>query len=351
LSHTDKQRFLDNLGAAHAVMTWALLIGVGLMIFLFYDEASAAYALVAVALVLQILFPLLVSQYFALARLTPSEASQTLCSYAAQVAWIPGIPGILLVILEIARKFVAGLEEQKFKRKYLKYGQGVIKTEKLRNVFLGHCWNMPFCRENVRVRCPIYLRHRGPCWRNKRGCMCDETIVLAAKSPDWKNTVASAGETLGPLPSAKIKARVAAAAAAPNAGQSLSTAFKNERCRQCVIYNLHQEQKYKALVLLAFVAVGIAFYLYSGDLLKLVAFGYHRIDQIAAHLSFSAQTPAQPTDVAHQGVPVVTTSTPFIGTAADLSGPIGWVVLVIVTMLLISKVLQLIEYACFKLKS
>jgi len=347
LSHADKARFISNLDVVHQVMTWSLLVAVPMMIFLFYDESSAAYALVGTALFLQVLFPLLVAQYFDLAKLAQSDASVHLCSNATQVAWIPGIPGICLIILDLARRFVTGIEEQKFKRKHLQYGQGVLKTDKTRNIFLGNCWSMPFCRENIRAKCPIFLKHMGPCWRTKRGCMCDETIVLNASAGNWKQSVASAAEKLDGHSSAKSKP----ATASVSANQSLSMAFKKERCRQCVIYSTHQEQKYKALVFLAFVGVGVAFYYYSGELLTLVAYGYHHIDTLCAQFSFNTLTGQQPSIPHHQSDSSSTDSNAaVIGAAADLSTPVGWVILIIVTMVVLSKVLQLIEYTCFNLK-
>ncbi len=38
------------------------------------------------------------------------------------------------------------------------------------------CWNLPFCREAIRVLCPAYLA-RKTCWKFGRGCYCDEEMV------------------------------------------------------------------------------------------------------------------------------------------------------------------------------
>lgn len=347
LSHDDKARILQNLDNVHMVMTYSLLVAVAAMIFLFYDEGTAAYALVGLAIFLQVLFPILVTQFFALDKLAPSDASNHLCANASDVAWIPGIPGIVLIVMEIARKFITGLEEQRFKRKHLQYGKGVLKADKTRNVFLGNCWSLPFCRENVRARCPIFLRRRGPCWRTKRGCMCDESIVLAASGGDWKKSVAQAQDQIDNSPAGKIRARVAAEPTPRVAAQNLSTAFKRERCRQCVIYNYHQEQKYKALVFLAFVGVAAAFYFYSDLLITWVSWGYHHLDQVAQTYRFDPQAAPQHTT---SGKTLPSQEPSMVSAAADLSLPVSWVVLIIVTMILLSKVLQAIEYACFKLK-
>jgi len=349
LVDADKQRIFANLDLAHNVMSWSLAIAVASMVYLFYDEASAAYLMVAVALVLQVIFPLLVTQYFDLAKTAPSDASQHMSMNAAAAAWIPGIPGIVLVLVEIARKFVSGLEEQKLKRRYLKYGQGqtAIKMDKPRNIFLGDCWNLPFCRDSIRAKCPIHLGRRGPCWRSKRGCMCDESIVLNASNADWKKEMAAGAESLA-SPASRLKGRVSAGPIV-SGNQSLSMAFKKERCRQCVIYNTHQEHKYKALVFLAFVAVGFALYTFSGDLLQLVSVGYHNLDAMAAHLSFQGGVASAPSLGRHNAAAPAATPD-VLGAGADLSGPVGWVLVIILTMVLLSNLLQAIEYVCFKLK-
>lgn len=41
---------------------------------------------------------------------------------------------------------------------------------------LSPCWNLPFCREAIRVLCPAFLA-RKTCWKFGRGCYCDEEMV------------------------------------------------------------------------------------------------------------------------------------------------------------------------------
>lgn len=343
LAEADKQRILSNMATASNILQWGLLAGSVLMIFLFYDEGFSGYILLAVAVFLQVLFPLLGSQYFALARTTPSEGADHLYADAARVAWIPGIPGLILIAMDLVRKFIAGLDEARFKKKNLQYGQGIVKQPKARNVFLGDCWNMPYCRPEVRSKCPIFLRKRGPCWRNKRGCMCDETIVLNANSDNYKEKVAAAEAAI--QSGGKVKPRPAPVVSHQ---QNLSDAFKRERCRQCVIYNTHQEQKYKALVAITFVAAAIIFYLFSPIFLDTVKTGYHSLDKIGHHISFGAA--ATPPPAVNNGRPAPTTGDEALGQGADMSVAVAWVLLSIVSVVVLSKFLNLIEYICFKLK-
>jgi hypothetical protein len=237
------------------------------------------------------------------------------------------VPGFILLIWEVARQLVSKLEIAKTAKANLKYGQGMtLKQAKIRNQFLGPCWNMPYCRETVRSKCPVFLGKRGPCWRNKRGCMCDETIVLNAASGNWKETVASTVTVL--------EGRKSKASQAISAQQGLSSEFKRERCRQCVIYNTHQEQKYKALVAVTFGAAAAFFVLGSGQLISLTEQGYDWFDSVLGRFSFNGST--GPTANAMQQV--------------HLDAPVAWVLLTLVSIIVLSKVLQFVEYCCFKIK-
>lgn len=118
----------------------------------------------------------------------------------------------------------------------LKYGKGIKEEADIQNVFMGKCWQLPFCRKFVRERCPIYHARRC-CWREQVGCMCEESVIREAM----------AGRTIP-------KDAVAAAKLIPLNNQ-LTVLQKHERCRQCVIFNEHQKHKYKLaipLILLAF---------------------------------------------------------------------------------------------------
>lgn len=111
----------------------------------------------------------------------------------------------------------------------LKYGKGVKEEKGTQNVFLGKCWQMPFCRKFVRERCPIYHSKR-TCWKELVGCMCEEQVIRNAMENK-------------PIP----KDALLAHKMIPR-NHRLTDAQKKERCHSCVIYNEHQRQKYKASV-------------------------------------------------------------------------------------------------------
>jgi hypothetical protein len=179
--------------------------------------------------------------------------------------------------------------------------------------------------------------------------MCDETIVLNASAGNWKQTVTSAVQKIE-IGSSDASKMIEQTQHHVSVNRTMSMAFKKERCRQCVIYNMHQEQKYKALVFCAFAGLAAALYFYSGDLLSYVSIGYHGIDHLMANLSFSTQAAPAATTVKHLAGSPVQAAQPALGAGEDLSVPVSWAVLIIASMIGLSYVLQLIEYACFKVK-
>lgn len=111
----------------------------------------------------------------------------------------------------------------------LKYGKGVKEEQDRQNVFMGKCWQLPYCRKFVRERCPIFHAKR-TCWKEQVGCMCEESVIRNA----MENR---------PIP----KDALLAANLIPR-NMKLTQSQKRERCRTCVIYNEHQRHKYKLLM-------------------------------------------------------------------------------------------------------
>ncbi|MBX3097675.1 MAG: hypothetical protein KF812_12525 [Fimbriimonadaceae bacterium] len=141
----------------------------------------------------------------------------------------PGLPlmalGIFLLAYELISRARVGIK-QGAKADQLKLGQGLKEEREIKNVFMGKCWQLPYCRKFVRERCPIYHAKR-TCWKERTGCMCEESVINNA----MKGTV---------IP----KDIVAAAQFIPR-NNKLTEKQKAERCMHCVIYNEHQKHKYK----------------------------------------------------------------------------------------------------------
>lgn len=152
-----------------------------------------------------------------------------------------GLIAILSTIADVTSRVKLRVREGS-KADQMKYGKGVKEEKDVQNVFMGKCWQLPFCRKFVRERCPIYHARR-TCWKEQVGCMCEEQVIRDA----MENKV---------IP----KDMVAAAKFIPR-NNKLTPQMKVERCKQCVIYNEHQKHKYKLAMPLILIACGGAYVL------------------------------------------------------------------------------------------
>ncbi len=148
--------------------------------------------------------------------------------------------------------------------------------------------------------------------------MCEERIVLQAMiAPDWKDQMARAhqSDTLtGPR-------------------KHLSHAAKSERCRNCIIYNEHQRQKHKALTSAALVGVPALLVWQFPALNAAVNTLLLGLDTLTKRFEIGAADPT--------GIPALHNSAYAL---------IAWVFVFALGVILLSQVMRLIEYACFKLK-
>lgn len=165
-----------------------------------------------------------------------NELNTNAVNFLSQSGYPAILVGIILIVADvISRTRVRMIEGAKAEQ--MKYGKGMKEERDVRDVFLGKCWQLPYCRKFVRERCPIYHTKR-TCWKERVGCMCEESVIKNAME----------GKTL-------TKDLIAAAKFIPH-NTKLSAAAKAERCRQCVIYNEHQKHKYK--LFLPVIVMGVA---------------------------------------------------------------------------------------------
>lgn len=178
--------------------------------------------------------------------------------------------GMFAIVLLAAEVFIRVKERTRHgvKADFLKFGKGIKEEKDIKNVFMGKCWQLPFCRKFVRERCPIYHAKR-TCWRERVGCMCEEEVIRHAME---NRTIP--------------KDAVIAAKMIPK-NNRLTAAEKFERCRHCVIYNEHQKHKY-SLALPIMLAGFIGFYaLMRGPLLGATDSLLSGVDQVLGQATFS----------------------------------------------------------------
>ena len=206
-------------------------------------------------------------------------------------------------------------------RQRIKYGgreealkQTEVKEEddEIRNVFLGKCWQLPFCRKFVRQSCPIYHSRRC-CWRERVGCMCEESVILDALQ----------GKVIP-------RDAIAAAKYIPH-NHKLTDAQKAERCRNCVIYNEHQRQKYQLLLPMAIAATAFLYLGFHPQLLKATHRALVDIDSAVSRFAFTT---------AETGKELVNSTPGFLEET----------MLVLVMLFVLSQLVRMIEFAVFKLK-
>jgi hypothetical protein len=193
----------------------------------------------------------------------------------------------------------------------LKYGKGVKEERDIQNVFLGKCWQLPFCRKFVRERCPIYHAKR-TCWRERVGCMCEEEVIGQA------------------MANRAIPRDAVAAAKFIPVNNRLPMAAKIQRCKQCVIYNEHQKHKYRLAVPAVLVFYILAVVAGYGPLMAGMGKVIAKIDGIVNNVTY------QPNGTVHA--------------AAEAPVYFQFILLICIMVICFTYTLRLTEYLIFKAK-
>lgn len=237
-------------------------------------------------------------------------------NFLSQSGYPAILVGIILIVADvITRARIRMIEGAKAEQ--MKYGKGMKEERDVRDVFMGKCWQLPYCRKFVRERCPIYHTKR-TCWKERVGCMCEESVIKTAME----------GKTLS-------KDMVAAAKFIPQ-NSKLSAAAKAERCRQCVIYNEHQKHKYK--LFLPIIVVGVAA-IYIGlrpVLAGVIQGGLQTIDNIYKGVTLQNGKPVDPSVQ-----------------ATSITGgtiPYNEIILFVLTLVAMAYAIKVLEFLVWKLK-
>jgi len=193
----------------------------------------------------------------------PVSVAQTSLSHGGVIL---GIIGLIVLGADLAVR-AKERSQQGWKLDQLRYGKGVKEEVDRHNVFLGKCWQLPFCRKFVRERCPIYHARR-TCWKELTGCMCEEEVIRNAMENK-----------------AIPKDALMAATYIPR-NLKLTVAQKQERCRTCVIYNEHQKHKYKLLMPTTLVLFGGVYFLAHGPLINLMSTILNALDRMIGRATY-----------------------------------------------------------------
>ena len=294
---------LRNVGLMQPIFAIGLLaVGIGSTYLFWGEEAVSAVTLVLAAALF--FLPL----YLPLMTAGPDTNEAVRKAYAAvqDGGTVLGIISIFSLLTQVGIK-ARDRVKVGVKADSLKYGKGVKEETEKNNVFLGKCWQLPYCRKFVRERCPIYHSRR-TCWREQTGCMCEEEVIKGA----MENR---------PIP----KDALLAAKMIPR-NNRLTVDQKKERCRNCVIYNEHQRQKYQALLPAVLVFYVLLYLLMRTPLLEATKSMVFNVNRVIYGLSYGAAGTNQVPPVFVEGL------------------------LVVVFIVMLSYSLKVLEYAVFKLK-
>ena len=332
LPAADKHRQMANL----VLGTKALQIGLGAgalgAAIAFVTEETTGYALLGGAALIGLGIPY--GCKLTAAGQVASDGITAALGGFVNAAYVPAALGAILIAVDVIRRFKSALEgrTKPLEQEMFTYGaEASAGTRPPRTSLMGKCWEGEFCRDFIRPHCPIFIARKA-CWREKRGCYCEEDIVASAAqkvqgiqlsmAPDSRYNFANSPQPLGE-PAAGTFRRV-----------ELSMAQKKERCRNCVIYNGHEQEKYNLLLPVVIVG-GIAACVIFSNLLRasvgsILTFAQSFLDRFSFGTS-SGPTVA-PTALAHP------------------SETVEWIFVGAFTIMIVSKLLQGLEWMCFRAK-
>ena len=235
-----------------------------------------------------------------------------------RTAGIPAVIfGFLLVIGDIIGRIKLSMREGA-RKEHMKYGQDIKEERDTRNVFMGKCWQLPYCRKFVRERCPIYHAKR-TCWKERVGCMCEESVIKNAME----------GKTIP-------KDLVGASKFIPK-NNKLTPTQKAERCQQCVIYNQHQKHKYQLALPITAMTIGGVYFVMREPLGNAIKSGLMNADSAMDKITFSQDQ--EQTDVTK-------------GTSVD-GGVIPYheIILFVIALVVLAYSIKVLEYFFFRVKA
>lgn len=235
---------------------------------------------------------------------------------------VVGIPvaaiGLMAIMLDIAQR-IRIRSSVGTRAEHLKFGQGVKVQEErdIRNVFLGKCWQLPFCRKFIRERCPIYHSKR-TCWKERVGCMCEESVIQNAM----------AGKV--------IPKNIVAAAKMIPYNRILTANQKRERCNVCVIYNEHLKHKYKLALPVTILSLALIYVAFRTSLIAGVESMLIGADKIYSNMTFSGGNEMS------EAAKVTSLTEGVI--------PYGEIVLIAGLLIVLAYIVRFLEYLFFTLK-
>ena len=346
----DRTRLMGVVNFAGKAFAGGLGLGALCALIVTWGEESTGYFLLggAAALGLGVPFVYNIAGGQGASNGTASVHVNTALAHFIHAAYVPGAIGAGLVFVDIVKRLVSGVKPKTLATENFTYG-GEAAPQKMppRTSLLAKCWEGPYCRDFIRATCPIFIARKA-CWREKKGCYCEDEIVNSAASkvqgiqldmvPSLSivpgGGVGAVGDLSGIAGGMRDvgggqSSKPLQSGATPVRRVQLSHRQKIERCKSCVIYNEHQREKYKILMPVAVLGSILLCGVFATSLQHLVGLSFGSIDAVLAKISFSGEK-----------------SSNF----KNVSGSAEWILVGAIGLMIVSKVLQLVEWACFKAK-
>lgn len=366
LTHADRLRVLGNIGAASHLLTYSFGVAALATAYVLWGEDFVGYGILIAALVVGLGIPQIYGMLSG--DKAPTAATREALRAFPSGMLFPLVIGAVLVAIDIVQRLSNSVRNRPLKTEKMTYGRGAAaESRPVRTSLLAKCWEGPYCREFIRVHCPIFIARKA-CWREKRGCYCEEDIVSAAAAkvtgivldmaPDPKMNFANAPAPITPAAAKHTVAYDPLASGTPmqsigggGMGQldsglagalniaptpprkiELTAAQKRERCRNCVIYNEHQREKYKLLMPATILGAIALCAVISAHLRALIGWALAMVDALLGRISFTGNGAPAPMQFSHP------------------SETVEWLLVAAITLMVVSKALQFLEWAVFKAK-
>lgn len=305
---TSPDEAISNIGIFDKILMGGVLaLGVS-STYLFWGESFLAAAQLLLAALL--FFSPVLLNMVGLANAQGPNGSQAIEPALAALnrgGIILGVIGLVVLAVDLAIR--AKLRSQQgWKLDQMRYGKGVKEEVDRHNVFMGKCWQLPFCRKFVRERCPIYHARR-TCWRELTGCMCEEEVIRGAMENK-------------PIP----KDALMAATYIPR-NMKLTMDQKRERCKSCVIYNEHQKHKYKLAMPVTLLVIAGIYILFHAQLIAVMSVFIGGLDKLVGRVTLHT-----------------------VSTNLDAPTTFQELLLACIMIIVLAYAMKLLEYLIFKLK-
>lgn len=327
LAKADRERVVGVVALASRVLTTGFAIGTLCLAFVTWGEETIGYLILAGAAAVGIGIPY---AHSALGGNPGGLAVSSALAAFVGAAVVPGAIGALLAGFDVVRRFMGAAKERPVEKATMAFGAAAEAEHRpIRLSLMAKCWEGPYCREMIRPHCPIFIA-RKVCWREKRGCMCEEDIVSeAVAKSSGAGLLSMAPSPMFNYANPATPASRFSQTVAPKRIE-LTMAQKKERCRNCIIYNEHEREKYKLLlpvVILGGIALVAAF---SPLLLALIGWSFDVLERAVATVSLQGGQ-----------------------SAFQLGRPnetISWALVGAIGLMVIAKLVQALEWACFEAK-